>query len=124
MTRLRSSVPRAKGIESGPERQKEIAVTYQIIRQAIVDRRCASALYENYVRVFCPRTIGKDAAGTDVVEVFQYGGGCPGGLPFSGKWCSFRVADVDCISINGDVWQAGTGDGTHTGWMADVDVAS
>jgi hypothetical protein len=45
-----------------------------------LDRRCASALYEDYIRVFCPRTIGKDKDGADVVEAFQYGGGHPGGL--------------------------------------------
>jgi hypothetical protein len=57
-----------------------MAVPYQLIRQAILDRRCASALYEDYIRVFCPRTIGKDKDGADVVEAFQYGGGHPGGL--------------------------------------------
>jgi len=104
--------------------RRELAVTYQIIRQAIVDRRCLSALCEDYIRVFCPRTIGKDEAGTEIVEVFQYGGGCPGGLPFSGKWCSFRVSDIDCISINGDAWRAGVTGASRTGWVADVDVTS
>ena len=64
----------------GLELQGEMAVPYQLIRQAILDRRCASALYEDYIRVFCPRTIGKDKDGADVVEAFQYGGGHPGGL--------------------------------------------
>ena len=87
---------------------RESAVTYQVIRQAIVDRRCVNALYEDYVRVFCPRTIGKDKAGTEIVVAFQYGGGCPGGLPLSGKWCSFRVWDIDWISANDDEWRTGT----------------
>jgi hypothetical protein len=103
---------------------RESAVTYQIIRQAIMDRRCASALYEDYVRVFCPRTIGKDKSGTAVVAAFQYGGGCAGGLPLSGKWCCFRVSDIDLISITGDAWRAGTIGGTRTSWVTDVDVAS
>ena len=60
-----------------------MAVPYQLIRQAILDRRCASALYEDYIRVFCPRTIGKDKDGAAVVEAFQYGGGHPDGLSSS-----------------------------------------
>ena len=103
---------------------RESAVTYQIIRQAIVDRRCVNALYEDYVRVFCPRTIGKDKAGTEIVVAFQYGGGCPGGLPLSGKWCSFRVCDIDWISANDDEWRTGTSAGKSNGWITDVDVAS
>jgi hypothetical protein len=99
-------------------------VTYQIIRQAIMDRQCASALYEDYVRVFCPRTIGKDKSGTAVVTAFQYGGGCPGGLPLGGKWCCFRVSDLDLISITDDAWRIGTSSGRRTSWVTDVDVAS
>jgi hypothetical protein len=56
-----------------------MAVPYQLIRQSILDRRCARALHEDYVRVFRPRTIGKDKNGAAVVEAFQYGGGHPGG---------------------------------------------
>jgi hypothetical protein len=100
-----------------------MAVTYHIIRQAILDRRCISALYEDYIRVFCPRTIGKDREGADVVEAFQYGGGCPGGLSFGGKWFCFRVNGLDCISINGDAWRAGADGERRRGWVADVDVS-
>jgi hypothetical protein len=105
------------------EKGRESAVTYQTIRQAIMDRQCASALYEDYVRVFCPRTIGKDKSGTAVVAAFQYGGGCPGGLPRGGKWCCFRVSDIDLISITGDAWRTGTS-GRRISWVTDVDVAS
>lgn len=103
---------------------RESAVTYQIIRQAIVDRRCASALYEDYVRVFCPRTIGKDKTGTEIVAAFQYGGGCLGGLPLGGKWCCFRVSDIDLISITDDAWRTGTSSEKRNGWVTDIDVAS
>jgi hypothetical protein len=106
-----------------PNGGRKSAVTYQIIRQAIVDRRCMSALYEYYVRVFCPRTIGKDETGTEVVEVFQYGGGCPGGLPRDGQWCCFRVGDIDWISTNGDAWRTGGNGGERNGWVMVVDIA-
>jgi hypothetical protein len=86
--------------------------------------RRGGALYEDYVRVFCPRTIGKDKAGTEIVEAFQYGSGCPGGLPLGGKWCSFRVGDIDWIFTNGDEWRTGTSDGKRNGWIMDIDVAT
>jgi hypothetical protein len=62
---------RAREAASGLEPAEGTVVPYQLIRQAILDRRCASALYEDYVRVFCPRTIGKDVNGAAVVEAFQ-----------------------------------------------------
>jgi len=82
-------------------------VSYQLIRLAILDRRCASALYEDYIRVFCPRTIGKDISGAAVVDAFQYGGGHPDGLPSGGEWRCFDVDGLDWISVNGDAWRAG-----------------
>jgi hypothetical protein len=100
-----------------------MAVPYQLIRQAILDRRCASALYEDYIRVFCPRTIGKDKDGADVVEAFQYGGGHPGGLSLGGMWCCFQVSALAWISVNGDAWRTGADGERHSG-VVDVDVSS
>lgn len=50
---------------------------YQFIRQAILHRCCASALYEDYIRVFCPGTLARTSTVPDVVEAFQYDGGHP-----------------------------------------------
>ena len=99
-------------------------MTYQHIRQAILDRRCASALYEGYVRVFCPRTIGTDKDGVVVVEAFQYGGGHPGGLSHGGVWCYFHVGQLDWISVNGDSWHTGGDRERHGDRVVDVDVSS
>lgn len=99
-------------------------MTYQIIRQAIVDRRCASAFYKDYVRTFCPRAIGKDKSGREIVAVFQYGGGCAGGLPLDGKWSCFRVSAIDVISVTRDAWQTGSLRGRRGGWVRNIDVES
>jgi hypothetical protein len=101
-----------------------MVVPYQLIRQAILDRRCASALYEDYIRVFCPRTIGKDKNGAAVVEAFQYGGGHPDGLPSGGEWRCFDVDGLDWISVNGDAWHMGEESERHGERVVDVDVSS
>jgi hypothetical protein len=101
-----------------------MAVSYQLIREAILQRRCASALYGGYVRVFCPRTIGKDKRGADVVEAFQYGGGHPGGLSPGGAWCCFHVSGLDWISVNGDDWRHGADNERHRHWVVDIDLTS
>jgi hypothetical protein len=101
-----------------------MAMPYQFIRQAILHRRCASALYEDYIRVFCPRTLGKDKHGADVVEAFQYGGGHPGGLTFGGAWHCFNVSELHWISVNGDAWRTGADSERHSDWVVDVDVSS
>jgi hypothetical protein len=101
-----------------------MAVPYQLVRQAILDRRCASALYEDYIRVFCPRAIGKDKDGAAVVEAFQYGGGHPDGLSSGGTWCCFHVNGLDWISVNGDAWRTGGDSERHSDQVVDVDVSS
>jgi hypothetical protein len=81
----------------------EPAVTnYQLIREAIQDPRCLDATYENYLRYFCPHRLGKDKTGKEFVEAFQYGGGCSGGLPHGGKWCSFEVSALHAVRSNAD----------------------
>ena len=104
--------------------QRKVVLPYQLIRQAILDRRCASALYQDYVRVFCPRTIGKDKDGAAVVEAFQYGGGRAGGLSSGGEWCCFDVNGLDWISLNGDAWRMGAEKERHSDSVVDVDVSS
>jgi hypothetical protein len=103
----------------------DLAVTnYQLIREAIQNRRCLDATYENYLRYFCPHRLGKDRTGKEIVEVFQYGGGCPGGLPYDGKWCSFEVSALHAVRSNADHWRIGVADRMRTDRVLDVDVSS
>src|SRR4051812_39655338 len=80
---------------------------YEIIREAIQDRACLSAYYEDYVRFFSPYALGKDSRGAPILVAFQYEGGRRGGLPAGGDWATFYIAGLSKIERTSDTWRAG-----------------
>jgi hypothetical protein len=80
---------------------------YQIIRDAIQDRACLTAHYEDYVRFFSPHALGKDSRGAPVVVAYQYAGGRRGGLPAGGDWATFYIAGLSNVERTSDKWLAG-----------------
>lgn len=66
----------------------------ELLRDAILSRHAMTTVYRNYVRFFCPYSLGSDQAGRAVVVVFQYEGGKPGGLPQAGEWQVWNVAEL------------------------------
>src|SRR3954454_15474690 len=80
---------------------------YQIIRDAIGDRVCLTAHYEDYVRYFSPHALGKDSSGAPVLVAYQYDGGRRGGLPAGGDWATFYLAGLSNIERTTDAWRPG-----------------
>jgi hypothetical protein len=80
---------------------------YQIIRDAIKDRACLTAHYEDYVRFFSPHALGNNSSGAPVVVAYQYGGGRKGGLPVGGDWATFYIDGLSNVQRNGNVWRPG-----------------
>src|SRR5690349_16728994 len=80
---------------------------YEIIRQAIRDRACLTADYEDYPRFFSPHELGYDSRGAPVVVAYQYEGGRRGGLPAGGDWATFYIAGLTNLERNTDSWHRG-----------------
>jgi hypothetical protein len=79
----------------------------QIIRDAIKDRACLRAHYEDYVRFLWPHALGKDSSGAPVVVAYQYGGGRRGGLPVGGDWAIFHIDGLSNVERTSDEWRPG-----------------
>jgi hypothetical protein len=78
-----------------------------LLRDAIRNRTCLTAVYENYVRYFCPCALGRTGEGVPAVVAFQYEGGAKGGMVHRGAWRLFLLHMLRDIRPNADVWCAG-----------------
>ena len=75
--------------------------TYALIRQAVMDRRCLTAIYRGRVRHFSPHTLGHDEDGNALVLGYQYGGESTAPLP---EWRSFHISRLSGVTRNDDPW--------------------
>lgn len=79
---------------------------YDILRDAIINKRQVVCKYSGHSREICPHVIGMKNGRSQVLS-FQFGGSSSSGLPPGGEW---RCMEVDRIS------DAQTRDGKwHTG---------
>ena len=79
--------------------------TYHLVRQAIVDRCCLTAVHLGEVRHFVPHSLGLDRSDRPKVLAFQYAGGTTTILPPDGDWRCFAIGDLVDVRRNGDPWK-------------------
>lgn len=97
-------------------------MSYQIIRQAVVDKCCLTATYQGGVRHFSPHAIGTDNDGDSNVMAFQYAGYSSKGLPPAGMWRCFRVNELSGVTRNRDSWHTGNDHGRPNTCVTRIDV--
>ena len=101
------------------------AMSYTLIRQAVLDRCSLTATYDGSIRHFSPHAIGSDNKGESSVMAFQYLGGSDQGLPSGGDWRFFRVNGLYGVRRNEDGWHAGNDHSTKNSIVRiDVEVRS
>jgi hypothetical protein len=105
--------------------EHDAETAYQIIRQAIIERRSLNAAYDGYLRFFSPVTLGRCHDGEAGVIVYQYAGRRPEGrLPRQGDWACFRVRRLHWLQHNGDRWLEGALGSKPTGFLSRTDVSA
>lgn len=77
-----------------------------LFEQAILRRRCVTAIYKGVQRRFAPHALGFTSDGTPAAFVFQYGGGTTSALPFKGEWRCLHLRDVSHAGENEDRWRS------------------
>ena len=82
-----------------------VEASYWVLRDAILRRRCLTARYGRYVRLFMPFALGIDREAQSIALVFQYGGGSPGGLPIEGEWLYYRTNELRAMEEVSDAWR-------------------
>jgi hypothetical protein len=91
---------------------------YELIREAIIERRQVIATYKGQRREMCPHAIGY-TNGREQGLFFEFGGESSSGPPDGGQWCCLPIAELDSIEVVEGKWHSG-GERGHEHSCVDV----
>ena len=96
---------------------------YDLIRQAIVEKKQIHATYGGHHREMCPHVIGTKNGRAQAL-FFQFAGGSSSGLPPEGEWRCIPIDGLTDVSIHDGDWHSGTRqpDGPPQSCVDDIDV--
>lgn len=80
--------------------------TYDLVKQAIVNKQCVTCNYNGYIRKMTPHVIGTKK-GQKQALFYQYGGQSSSGLSSdpSKNWRCIPIDKIENLSINDDDFQ-------------------
>lgn len=99
--------------------------TYNLVRQAIVEKRCIRATYDGFVRLMAPHTLGYAKTGAEQALCYQYGGESKSGLMPDGhpkNWRCIPLAGLTNVSLVDGPWHTAPNHSRPQTCVADVDV--
>jgi hypothetical protein len=77
--------------------------TYNLLRQAIINRSQVTCFYQARYRECCPHSIGTKR-GVAHVLMFQFAGQSSRGLPLGGEWRCMDVAALSQVGVRNGPW--------------------
>ena len=83
-----------------------MSAAYQLLREAFQNRQSCYAIYDGYVRYFCPHVIGWKQ-GTEQVLCWQYAGDSSRPLPPQGQWKCFTISKIGGLVTTDQRWRDG-----------------
>ncbi len=90
---------------------------YNIIRDAIQNKKQVVATYQGYVREMCPHVLGSKNGQIQAL-FFQFAGGSSSGLPPGGSWRCIPLDGLSNVSSRVGPWHTGS---SHTQEQTCVD---
>jgi hypothetical protein len=97
-------------------------VSYQVLRDAIVNKRQVTCTYRGLAREICPHVIGTGKDGHEMVLSYQFGGRSSSGLPSGGEWRCMRVDEMSQVSSRAGPWHTGDNHSRPQTCVKDIDV--
>jgi len=79
--------------------------TYELIRQAMLERQQVEAVYDGHRRRLCPHVIGT-AKGEQRALFFQFAGTSSRGLPPGGDWRCLSLARLSEVVVRDGSWHS------------------
>lgn len=79
---------------------------YDILRDAIINKRQVVCKYSGHSREICPHVIGMKNGRAQVLS-FQFGGSSSSGLPPGGEWRCMEVDRISDAQIRDGKWHTG-----------------
>ena len=94
------------------------SLTYRLFRQAILERKQITCIYNGKHRELCPIVLGyKD--GQEKCLAYQFAGESRSTLPRGGEWRCLELAKVRCVQLWDGPWHEGR---QHRKTQACVDI--
>jgi hypothetical protein len=101
-----------------------MADTYQMVRQAILNKQQVCATYNGHYREMCPHTLGTKG-GRQQALFYQFGGTSSSGLAPAGSGENWRCIPVNAmqnVSVRDGVWQSAPNHSRPQTCVDDIDV--
>lgn len=95
--------------------------TYELFRQAVLNKQQIVCTYHGFLREICPHTLGH-TGGHEQALSFQFGGESSKGLPPGGEWRCMKLEEVMNPQIKDGPWHTGTTHGRPQTCVKQVDV--
>lgn len=96
-------------------------MSYDLLRQAIAERKQVRCQYQGYERYICPHVIGRKG-GREQVLAFQFAGGSRSGLPPEGQWRCMPVAGISGVQLIDGDWHTGAGHSEPQTCVDEIDL--
>ena len=80
------------------------STTYQIFRQAIINKQQITCTYNGLYREICPHTLGLNHKGGEQALSYQFAGESSQGLPPDGEWRCMKLDGVVNAKIKDGPW--------------------
>lgn len=97
--------------------------TYDLVKQAILEKKCVTCMYNGFLRKMTPHVIGTKK-GTEQALFYQYGGESSSGLSSdpAKNWRCIPIGKIEDLSINGDAFQTAHNHSRTQTCVDDIDV--
>jgi hypothetical protein len=97
--------------------------TYEVIKEAILNRQCITCNYNGYRRLMTPHVIGRKN-GTRQALCYQYAGESSSGLSSdpAKNWRCIVIDNVNDVFINDDAFQTAHNHSSAQTCVDDIDV--
>jgi hypothetical protein len=93
---------------------------YEIVRQAIIDKRQIIADYNGCRREMCPHSIGTKN-GRPQALFFQFAGDSNSGLPPDGEWRCIPIDGLSNVIARNGAWHTGINHSRPQSCVGDID---
>lgn len=98
------------------------SAVYQIVRDAIVNKRQIVGHYKDHQREMCPHCIGRGKDGQEMALFFQFAGGSSSGLPPEGEWRCIDLRELTNVSARAGQWHTGASHKKSQTCVKQIDV--
>jgi hypothetical protein len=82
--------------------------SYQLVREAVVNKRIVTGVYKGYSREMCPHVIGWSAQGIEMALFYQFAGESKSGLGPAGSadnWRCIVLSELTNVKVRDGEWE-------------------